>query len=120
MACVLAGRYTAVTWLSPRVESAAVPVAPSELVANPVPLEPCPCDGCRFAVRCKDERLACVAFSMFMAGKSTVLWKMAPRVPTRERYEALLGETASPWDTWPALLNKASEHQRIVLPRCFR
>ena len=76
----------------PRVESAAVSVAPSELVASLVPLEPCPCDGCRFAVRCKDERLACVAFSLFMAGKSPVLWKMAPRTPTRGRYEALLGQ----------------------------
>ena len=77
----------------PRVQSAALSVASPQLAATPV-LEPCPCDGCRYAVRCKDERLACVAFSMFMAGKSPVLWKMAPRVPTRERYEALLGEMA--------------------------
>ena len=78
----------------PRVESAAVSVAPSELVASLVPLEPCPCDGCRFAVRCKDERLACVAFSLFMAGKNPVRWGTAARVPTRERYDALLGEMA--------------------------
>jgi hypothetical protein len=27
----------------------------------------------------------------FMAGKSAVRWKVAPRVPTRARYEAVLG-----------------------------
>jgi hypothetical protein len=82
----------AVTWISPRVESAAVPLAPSELVASPVPLEPCLCDGCRLAIRCDTEHLACLAFSLFMAGKSPVRWGAAPRVPTRERYEAALGE----------------------------
>jgi hypothetical protein len=30
--------------------------------------EPSPCDACRFAERCRDERLACDAFSMFAAG----------------------------------------------------
>jgi len=86
MGCVLGGRHTAVTWLSPRVESAAVPTAPSA----PIP-EPCPCDACRFSLRCDAEHLACVAFSLFMAGKSAVRWKLAPRVPTRARYEAVLG-----------------------------
>jgi len=38
--------------------------------------------------------LACLAFSLFMAGKSPVRWETAPRVPTRERYQALLGEVA--------------------------
>jgi len=65
-----------------------VPSAPSQLDA----LEPCPCEGFRLAVRCDTEHLACLAFSLFMAGKSPVRWKMAPRVPTRERYEAVLGE----------------------------
>jgi hypothetical protein len=81
----------AVTWPTPRVESAAVPVALSELAASPVPLEPCPCDGCRLAIRCDTEHLACLAFSLFMAGKSPVRWGTAPRLPTRERYESLLG-----------------------------
>ena len=75
-------------WSSPRVESAAVPIARSELNA----LDPCPCEGCRLAVRCDTEHLACLAFSLFMAGKSPVRWGTAPRVPTRERYEAVLGQ----------------------------
>ena len=88
MARVLAGRHPQpVTWPSSRVESAAVPIAPSQLAA----LDPCPCEGCRFALRCDTEHLACLAFSLFMAGKSPVRWGTAPRVPTRERYEALLG-----------------------------
>jgi hypothetical protein len=78
----------AVTWLSPRVESAAVPIARSELNA----LDPCPCEGCRLALRCDTEHLACVAFSLFMTGKSSDRWQVAPRVPTRERYEAVLGQ----------------------------
>jgi hypothetical protein len=66
---------------------------PSQLDGRPV-LEPCPCEGCRLAARCDTEHLACVAFSLFMAGKSPVRWGTAPRVPTRERYEALLGDAA--------------------------
>jgi hypothetical protein len=77
------------TSASLRVESAAVPIAPSQLDA----LEPCPCEGCRLALRCDTEHLACVAFSLFTAGKNPVRWGTAPRVPTRERYEALLGAT---------------------------
>jgi hypothetical protein len=64
-----------------------VPIARSELNA----LDPSPCEGCRLALRCDTEHLACLAFSLFMAGKSPVRWGTAPRVPTRERYEALIG-----------------------------
>jgi hypothetical protein len=47
---------------------AAVSITPSKLAARLVPFEPCPCEGCRLALRCDAERLACVAFSLFMAG----------------------------------------------------
>jgi len=69
-----------------------VPFVPYRIAASPV-LEPCPCDGCRFAERCKAERLACDAFATFMAGGRPVRWAVAPpRVPTRARYESVLGE----------------------------
>jgi hypothetical protein len=48
----------------------------------------CPCDACRFRERCALQRLACKAFSMFMAGAN---WKHAPRAPTRAIFEAALG-----------------------------
>ena len=40
------------------LESAAVSIAPSQVDASPA-LEPCPCEGCRFALRCDAEHLAC-------------------------------------------------------------
>ncbi len=50
-----------------------------------------PGDTCWHARRCKAERLACLAFSLFMGGESPVRWKLIPRQPSRDRYEALLG-----------------------------
>ena len=52
---------------------------------------PSPCDACRFAERCREQLQACSAFSMFLHGFSKVRWRIAPRVPTRERYQTLLG-----------------------------
>jgi len=42
-------------------------------------LGPCPCDGCRHAVRCAIERLACARFSAYVHGVSAVRWSRAPR-----------------------------------------
>jgi len=53
---------------------------------------PSPCDACRHGDRCKTQLHACEAFGMFLHGLSEVRWRTAPRVPTRERYQALLGE----------------------------
>jgi hypothetical protein len=53
---------------------------------------PSPCDACRFADRCKMQLHACEAFGMFLHGLSETRWRIAPRVPTRERYQALLGK----------------------------
>jgi hypothetical protein len=58
-------------------------------------LEPAPCDHCRLAERCKVKHLACRAFSLFMAGASPIAWNAVNRAPTRERYEALLGDGAT-------------------------
>jgi hypothetical protein len=54
-------------------------------------LEPAPCDCCRLAERCKAKRLACRAFSLFMAGASPITWNAVNRSPTRQRYDELLG-----------------------------
>jgi hypothetical protein len=52
----------------------------------------CPCDGCPSRLRCRDQRLACAQFSMFMADEPAKRWRLAPRQPTRELYSAALGE----------------------------
>lgn len=49
-----------------------------------------PCDGCRHANRCRLERLACDAFAVYLSGESVTRWRNAPRLPSRERAEALL------------------------------
>lgn len=54
-------------------------------------LEPPPCDACWHADRCKVEQLACKTFSIFMAEESNIRWSVVNRMPTRERYDALLG-----------------------------
>jgi hypothetical protein len=50
---------------------------------------PAPCRGCRFAARCRAERLACDAAAGWAAGLSELRWRMAPRAPSRARLEAL-------------------------------
>lgn len=50
---------------------------------------PAPCDGCRFAPRCRAERLACEAFAMYAACESQKRWSVAPRAPKASRYEAV-------------------------------
>ncbi len=52
---------------------------------------PAPCDACQFAERCRSERLACEAFSLFTADASVVRWRAAPRTPTKARFEAVFG-----------------------------
>jgi len=50
--------------------------------------ESSPCQSCRFAERCKVNQLACDCFALYLAGKSEMRWRIAPRVPTRERSPA--------------------------------
>ena len=50
---------------------------------------PEPCVGCRFAARCRAERLACDALAVWGCGVSESRWRAAPRAPTRARFEAL-------------------------------
>ena len=51
---------------------------------------PEPCELCRFAPRCKAERLACDALAVWGCGVSESRWRAAPRAPTRARFEALV------------------------------
>ena len=51
---------------------------------------PEPCRGCRFAPRCRAERLACDAAAGWAAGLSEIRWRAAPRAPSRARLEALV------------------------------
>lgn len=61
-------------------------LAPAALTA------PCPCDdGCRFRARCQARREACEAFSMYIHSEPENRWRLAPRAPTRSRFEALVG-----------------------------
>ena len=48
-----------------------------------------PCDACRFLTRCRDESLACDSYAMFKAGFAQARISIAPRVPSRARWEAL-------------------------------
>ncbi len=57
--------------------------------ATTPPVEPAPCQGCRFAERCGAQRLACDAYALFMAGAAERRWCMAPRAPTAARFAAL-------------------------------
>ena len=70
----------------------AVSAPPYRLTGSRAMLELAPCDQCRLAERCKAKRLACRAFSLFIAGASPIAWNAVNRAPTRERYEAVLGE----------------------------
>lgn len=54
-----------------------------------------PCTGCRFAARCAAELLACEAFAAYSGGLSEVRWSVAPRVPSRARYDSILGQESS-------------------------
>jgi len=63
----------------------------AEARALPV-IEPAPCDdGCKFRQRCAAGRLACEAFSMYMAGLAARQWRQAPRAPTGARFEVVIG-----------------------------
>ena len=50
---------------------------------------PEPCQSCRFAARCKAERLACDAMAVWASGAGAIRWGAAPRAPTRARLDAL-------------------------------
>ena len=51
---------------------------------------PEPCRGCRFAERCRAERMACDSAAGWAAGLPELRWRMAPRAPTRARLEAII------------------------------
>jgi hypothetical protein len=47
-----------------------------------------PCQGCAKSVRCTAERLACVAFGLFVR-HGGARWKLAPRQPSRELFREI-------------------------------
>lgn len=51
---------------------------------------PEPCVGCRFAARCRADKLACDALAVWASGAGELRWRAAPRAPTRARFEALV------------------------------
>ena len=54
------------------------------------PIGPKPCDDCRNAKRCRDERLGCSALVLFYHSNlngSAARWACAPRQPSRGLYE---------------------------------
>ena len=53
--------------------------------------EPAPCQDCRFRERCSSEQLACDKFAVYLGGATRERSALAPRVPSRVRYEALFG-----------------------------
>jgi hypothetical protein len=68
-------------------------------VANAEPDEVpecCPCDQCNIRKRCARERLACLAYSMFLAGEPQTRWLSAPRSPSRHTFDAILTVPESP------------------------
>jgi hypothetical protein len=52
--------------------------------------EPAPCDVCKFAAKCRAEKLVCEAYGVYLAGAGQPRWSLAPRAPTHARYCALL------------------------------
>ena len=50
---------------------------------------PEPCQSCRFAARCRADKLACDALAVWASCAGELRWRAAPRAPTRARFEAL-------------------------------
>jgi hypothetical protein len=59
--------------------------------------EPAPCDGCRFAAKCRAEKLTCAAFTLYVSGAGRPRWRVAPRAPTGVLYSALLEVESRPF-----------------------
>jgi hypothetical protein len=59
-------------------------------------LECCPCDQCKIRKRCGRERLACLAYSMFLEGEPQARWLAAPRTPSRHTFDAILAVREPP------------------------
>lgn len=66
-------------------------IAPQPHCPDPILEAPAPCEGCRLAARCGAELLACDAFRLYYLGGGPARWALAPRLPSRREYAALLG-----------------------------
>lgn len=58
--------------------------------------EPCPCDGCHLAAKCRAEKLLCERFNLYVAGAGRPRWRVAPRAPTHALYVTLLEREQRP------------------------
>jgi hypothetical protein len=52
--------------------------------------EPAPCEGCKFAAKCRADKLCCEKFGLYLHGAGEARWTLAPMAPTHARFEALL------------------------------
>jgi hypothetical protein len=59
---------------------------------NAILAEPYPCEKCRLAARCKAFLEACGAFHAYVAHAGEARWRSAPRIPSRERFDAIFTE----------------------------
>lgn len=73
-------------------DGAALAVVIDADIAREIVAEEAPCNGCAFAERCRDERLACDQFALYSSGSPQSRWSCAPRAPTRERFLVLFDQ----------------------------
>jgi hypothetical protein len=79
---------------------------------------PAPCDGCRNADRCAAQLEACPAFAVYVAHAGELRWRGAPRIPSRERFDAIFAEAPpakAQTPKRPRLLTAEERRQRNTL-----
>jgi hypothetical protein len=80
--------------------------------------EPYPCQNCRHAARCKASLEACAQFSLYVAHAGELRWRSAPRIPSRERFDAIFAEAPpakAQTPKRPRLLTAEERRQRNTL-----
>lgn len=55
-----------------------------------------PCLSCRHQARCEAEGLCCDASALFRQGLPEIRYRLAPRLPSRARWEAFMAVRARP------------------------
>lgn len=56
---------------------------------NQVLAAACPCEGCLFVERCRDQQLACGAFAAYLQGVPERIWQRVHREPSSATYSRL-------------------------------
>ena len=57
--------------------------------------ESTPCVYFKTAAHCGGEGLACESFAAYARGVSPIHWRLAPRVPSRDRWERIFEDKAA-------------------------